>query len=80
MVNIKELPLSMKETNEQATGNKVAEVAKEKKVSISYTLKSLGENVKKLRIKGYITNEDARNILEVRSRAVAKYWKETFGE
>lgn len=65
------------------TGNEAQGAApKEKKVqavSISYTLKSQGENIKKLQENGIITAEEQKKWMELHKKAVEAYTRKEFG-
>lgn len=63
------------ETNEKIKNIEVKEVkeVKKQKVSISYTLKALTNNIQKLEQEKIITKEDAETIKKIHEKAI-KYW------
>ncbi len=51
---------------------------KEARVSISHALSSFKSSTAKLVVKGYISEEDARVLKEIKDKAVNKYVKDKF--
>lgn len=51
---------------------------KKQKVSVSYTLKSLGNNITKLLNAKMISKEEAKIMNEIKKKAVTKYIEESF--
>lgn len=69
-----------KGTEQDAQGVKDVEVKakKKQKASKSYTLKSLGANLRKLQELGLITVEEEKEMEMIRQKAILKYMENEF--
>jgi len=65
----------IKET-ENTKNDKVVNVERQKKISVSYTIRSTYQNIIKLKEEKLLTEEEATTITEIIDKTVDKYIKE----
>lgn len=74
--NTTEKPVQMSEKDVKGTGKD--EPKKEQKISVTYTLKSFGENIKKLRKEELISEEDTKTLETIKMRIITAWTHKTF--
>lgn len=71
--------ITKKMENQEPKATTVLGTERKQKVSVSYTLKAFGMNVKKLEDAGWLTKEEAEGIKKIHKKIVEKWMKSEMG-